>query len=189
MRRLWQMLAHYNGQTLNYSQLASSLGTSPSTVRSYIDLLASTYMVELIPPYISNLGKRLVKAPKMYIADSGINAALLGLRSFAEIAGHPVLGSLWEQIVLSNVLGCCGAEFFHYRSSNGAEIDFVIKLNNKIYALECKASFEPTLSRGNYSALEDIAPDHAFIVTPSPDSWPFKSGIDVVSLGELLHRL
>lgn len=186
MRRLWQMLAHVNGQTANYSTLASSLGVTSTTVKNYIDLLTGTYMVEIVPPYISNLGKRLVKSPKVYISDSGITAALLGLRNFEELSGHPAFGSIWEQIVLSNLKGLYpDADFFYYRTTNGAEIDFVVKIKNAVFAIECKASYSPVLSKGNYLALEDIAPTHTFVVTPSPDSWPMKEGIDVVSLAEL----
>lgn len=183
MRRLWQMLAHVNGQTVNYSSLAASLGASSTTIKSYVDLLAGTYMVEVVSPYISNLGKRLVKAPKVYISDSGITAALLGLRSFEQLSGHPALGSVWEQIVLSNLKGLYpDAEFFYYRTTNGAEVDFVIEIQNKVFAIECKASYSPILSKGNYLAFEDVKPVHTFIVTPSLDSWGMKKGIDVVSL-------
>lgn len=190
MRRLWQMLAHVNGQTVNYSTPATSLGVSSTTIKNYIDLLAGTYMVEIVAPYISNPGKRLVKSPKVYISDSGITAALLGLRNFEQLSGHPALGSVWEQIVLTNLKGLYpDAEFFYYRTTNGAEVDFVMKIQNKVIAIECKASYSPILSKGNYSAFEDIAPLHTFIVTPSPDSWAMKKGIDVVSLGELKVRI
>jgi predicted AAA+ superfamily ATPase len=190
MRRLWQMLAHVNGQTVNYSTLAISLGVTSTTVKNYIDLLAGTYMVEIVPPYISNLGKRLVKAPKVYISDSGITAVLLGLRSFEELSGHPAFGSIWEQIVLSNLKGLYpDAEFFYYRTTNGAEMDFVMKIRNSIFAIECKASYSPSLSKGNYLAIEDIAPKHTFIVTPSSDGWSMKECIDVVSLNALKSKI
>ena len=190
MRRLWRMLAHVNGQMVNYSTLASSLGISSMSVKNYIDLLESTYMVEVILPWFSNMGKRLIKAPKVYIADSGITAALLGLHSFEDLSGHPVFGAVWEQIVLANLRGWFpDAEICYYRTSNGAEADFVINLDGTIYTIECKVSFSPVLSKGNYLAFEDIAPKHTFVVTPSPDSWPLKPGIDVVSLGELRKRL
>jgi predicted AAA+ superfamily ATPase len=190
MRRLWQMLAHVNGQTVNYSALATSLGATSTTVKNYIDLLAGTYMVEVVPPYISNLGKRLVKAPKVYISDSGVTAALLGLRSFEELSGHPVFGSIWEQIVFSNLKGLYpDADFFYYRTTNGAEIDFVMKIQNAVFAIECKASYSPSLSKGNYLAIEDIAPKHTFVVTPSPDSWSKKENLDVVSLDELRNKI
>ena len=190
MRRLWQMLAHVNGQTVNYSTLATSLGVTSTTIKNYIDLLAGTYMVEIVPPYISNLGKRLVKSPKVYISDSGITAALLGLRNFVDLSGHPTFGSIWEQLVLSNLKGLYSdAEFFYYRTTNGAEVDFVMKVKNSIFAIECKASYSPILSKGNYLAIEDIAPEHTFIVTSSPDSWSMKEKIDVVSLNGLKHKI
>ncbi|MDR1453140.1 MAG: ATP-binding protein [Candidatus Margulisbacteria bacterium] len=190
MRRLWQMLAHVNGQTVNYSTLSSSLGLSAVSIKNYIDLLASTYMVEAVPPYVSNLGKRLVKAPKIYVADSGLTAALLGLRSFAELSGHPAFGAVWEQIVLSNIRGWRpDAEIFHYRTTNGAEMDFVVRLGGKVLALECKASYSPSLTKGNYLAIEDIAPQHTFVVIPAAKGWPLKRGIDMVSLEQLFKQL
>jgi len=190
MGRLWRMLSHVNGQTVNYSTLASSLGISSVSVKNYIELLASTYMVEIITPWFSNLGKRLEKAPKVYIADSGITAALLGLRSFDELSAHPVFGAVWEQIVLANLRGWFpGAEICHYRTSNGAEADFVVNIEGNVYAVECKASFSPSLTKGSYLAIEDIAPKHSFVVIPAPKGWPLKPGIDVVSLGELREKL
>jgi predicted AAA+ superfamily ATPase len=190
MSRLWRMLAHVNGQTVNYSTLASSLGISSVSVKNYIELLASTYMVEIVPPWFSNLGKRLVKAPKVYIADSGITAALLGLRSFEELSGHPVFGSVWEQIVLANLRGWYpNAEICHYRTSNGSEADFVVSIDGLVYVVECKVSLSPVLSKGNYLALEDIAPRHTFVVIPQTEGWPLQPGIDVVSLGELREKL
>ena len=189
MNRLWRMIAHLNGSTVNYSSLSMSLNCSSITVRNYIDLLASTYMLEIVHPYISNLGKRLIKAPRIYIADSGICAALLGLQSFEEIMGHPVFGSLWEQIVLSHIRGWYPeAEILYYRTSNGAESDFVVRLRGKIYAIECKATYSPSLTKGNYLAFEDISPVHTFVVIPpgpSVKSWPMKSGIDAVTLPDL----
>ena len=190
MQRIWQMLAHFNGQTVNYSHLGNALGVSNQTVKNYIDLLESTYMVHVVQPYTSNLGKRLVKSPKVYVADAGIVATLLGIRSFDELSGHPAFGAIWEQIVLSNLKGMFPeAEIFYYRTTGGAEIDFVVSLNNRIFAVECKASFTPTLSKGNYSAIADISPKHTFVVTPSTDSWSMKKGIDVVSIGELLSAI
>jgi len=190
MGKLWRMLAHVNGQTINYSTLASSLGISSVSVKNYVELLASTYMVEIVPPWFSNLGKRLVKAPKVYIADSGITAALLNLHSFEELSSHPVFGAVWEQIVLANLRGWYpNAEICHYRTSNGSEADFVINIDGIVYVIECKASFSPVLSKGNYLAFEDIAPKHTFVVIPAAKGWPLKPGVDVVSLGELRGRL
>jgi len=190
MRRLWQMLAHINGQLLNYTTLGNSLGVSSVTIKNYIDLLENTFMVEVVPPYISNLGKRLVKSPKIYISDSGIAAALIQLQNFEQLAGHPVFGSLWEQIVLTNLKGYFEyAEFFFYRTNHGAECDFVMKLNDKVFAIECKASFSPNLSKGNYNAFEDIQPTHSYIVTTNPESWSMSPHMDVVSLRDLISKI
>ncbi|MDR2582474.1 MAG: ATP-binding protein [Fibromonadaceae bacterium] len=190
MRRLWQMLAHLNGQTVNYSNLGNALAVSNQTVKNYIDLLSGTYMVDVVLPYISNLGKRLVKAPKVYISDSGIAGALLGIKGFSNLLGHVAFGAIWEQIVLSNIKGNFpNAEIFYYRSSSGAEMDFVVKLNGKIFAVECKASFTSTLSKGNFFAIEDISPERTFVVSPSEDNWSIKKGIDAVSISGLIDGL
>jgi predicted AAA+ superfamily ATPase len=190
MNRLWHMLAHNNGQTVNYSILASSLGVSALTVRNYIDLLASTFMLEVVPPYLSNLGKRLVKAPKVYVADSGICMALLGIKTFLDAVGHPVFGALWESVVLAHIKGWFpDAEVYFYRSGGGAEIDFVVELENKVYAVECKASYTPTLSKGNFFALEDIKPERTFVVIPANEGWPMRQNMDVVTLEGLCDGL
>lgn len=190
MRRLWQMLAHNNGQTVDYSSLAKSLGVSAVTIKNYIDLLESTFMVDVVQPYISSLGKRLVKAPKVYISDSGICATLLGVSSFEAMSGHPSFGAIWEQIVLHNLKGLFPeADFYFYRTSNGAEMDFVMKIRNVVFAIECKSSFSPSLSKGSYNAIEDIAPIHTFVVCPIDTGWSMKQGIEVVSLGELEEKI
>lgn len=190
MRRLWQMLAHLNGQTANYSTLAKSLNISSVTVKTYMDLLESTFMIEVLPAYHSNLGKRLVKAPKIYIADSGITAALLGLNSFEAISGHPSIGAIWEQIVLSNLKGSFpDASFFFYRTANGAEIDIVMHYKNLVFAIECKNSMAPSLSRGFYNAIDDIQPKHSFVVAPTDKGWSMKQEIDIVSMVELISQL
>jgi len=186
MRRLWQMLAHYNGQTVDYSRFAKSLGVSSVTVKSYIDLLESTFMVEVIQPYISNMGKRLVKAPKVYVSDSGITAALLGLKDFSTMSGHPSFGSIWEQIVLTNLKGLFpSASFYYYRTSNGAEMDFVMTLDNNVFAIECNSSLSPVLTKGTYNALEDIKPVRTIVVAPVEKGWQMKPGIEVASILEM----
>lgn len=190
MRRLWQMLAHNNGQTVNYSSLGNSLGVSNTTVKNYVDLLEGTYMLEIVPPYYKNFGKRIVKAPKVYIADNGLTTRLLQLSGFDQISGHPVFGSLWEALVLANLKGNFREANCHFFStSNGAEIDFVTEINNKRIAIECKATPSPTLTRGNYSAIETIKPDHVFVAAPVDRGWPMTKGIEVVSVNELIERL
>ena len=187
MRRLWQMLAHNNGQTVNYSSLGNSLGISNVTVRNYIDLLEGTFMVEVVRPLFSNLEKRLVKAPKVYIADQGITNALLGLTTFEQLAGHPALGSVWEQVVLMHLKSRWPDLIFSfYRTTGGAELDLVLKSGEKTIAIECKASRTPVLTRGNYSAIADVKPLTTFIVAPVEKGWPVQPGVEVISLGELI---
>jgi predicted AAA+ superfamily ATPase len=190
MRRLWKMLAHLNGQTANFAMLGSALNISAVSARRYIELLTSTYMTDLVEPYFSNLKKRLVKAPKVYIADSGLANALLEIRSYPDLTGHPSIGVIWESVVLANLRGWYpNAEIFYYRTSAGAEIDFILKFAGQVIALECKVSSETSLSKGNYFALKDIKPRQTFVVSPSGSSWPMRKNIEVVSLKELRHKL
>ncbi len=190
VRRLWQMLAHLNGQTVNYSSLGNSLGVSNTSVKNYIDILQSTFMVEIVPPHTTNTGKRLIKSPKIYINDSGILAALLGLKDFIQLAGHPVLGSLWEGTVLANLKGHFpGNDIRFYRTNHGSEIDFLIMLPKGFIAIECKASRAPALSKGTFSAINDLKPEFTFIVSPVEKGYSARKGIDVVSLDELAGRI
>lgn len=190
MRRLWQMLAHSNGQTANFSALGSSLGFSHTSIRTYIDLLEGTFMVRQLKPYEGNTKKRLVKSPKVYITDSGLTTALLNLRSFEEAAGHPVFGSLWESVVIENVKGHYPSlNLSYYRSSHGNEIDLVITDGTNEIAVECKSTLSPSLRRGNYSAIEDINPVKTFVVIPAKEGFPLRENIDVVSLPELIKQI
>jgi len=190
MRRLWAMLSYNNGQVINYSSLSNSLGISSSTVRNYIDLLEGTFILEIIYPYFSNLGKRLVKSPKVYISDTGIATALLGLQDFNQITSHPVFGSLWETLVIANLRGHFPtSRLSYYRTSNGAECDIVMEYKGKVIAIECKASKSPAISKGNFLAFEDILPHKSFIVAPINEGWSQKNGIFIVSLADLIENL
>jgi predicted AAA+ superfamily ATPase len=190
MRRLWQMLAHTNGQTINFSKLGSALGVSNTTVRKYIDLLEGTFMLLQVPPYERNTKKRLVKSPKVYISDAGITTALLQLKNFEQAAGHPTFGSLWETTVLANLKGHFpNLDYSFYRTNHGAEIDFVLSNGHKTAVVECKASVAPKLTSGNYASLRDINPDHCYIAAPVPSGYPKEKGIEVVSLHELISNI
>ena len=128
----------------------------------------------------------MVKAPKIYIADSGICTSLLSIYNFETLLGNIALGSIWEQIVIQNVKGIYPeAELFFYRTSNGAEVDLVMQYKNKTYAIECKSTLAPTLSKGNYNAIEDIKPHHTFIVCPTTEMWQMKPHITVIGLGDI----
>ena len=190
MQRLWQMLAHSNGQILNLSKLGDSLGVSHTTIRNYVDLLEGTFMVKQIRPWTGNTKKRLVKSPRVYLTDTGITAALLQLRSFEQIAGHPVFGSLWETLVIIHVFEHLpNAKLSFYRSSNGDEIDLLIHHESRTIAVECKASVAPILNRTFFNAIEDVKPDKVLIVAPVSKGFPIKKNINVVSLSELIESI
>ncbi|MBU0490039.1 MAG: ATP-binding protein [Bacteroidetes bacterium] len=188
MRRLITMLACNNGQTINYSSLANSLDISHATVRNYVDMMTSLFIVEVIPPFYSNRGKRLVKSPKIYISDSGLANALLGVSDTSQMISHPGIGALWESAVLAVLKGHFPtAQFSYYRTSNGAECDFVMEYQAKKIAVECKAGLSPVLSKGNYFALEDIKPDFVFVVAPIEHGWGLREGIRIVNLSEIIN--
>jgi len=190
MRKLWQMIAYLNGQIMNYNLLANSLNISPPTAKNYVELLSSTFMLKLLPPFIPNIRKRLVKSPKIYLSDNGIANALIGIANFTQLAGHPTLGAIWESFVLNNLMGYFPKlKYYFYRTSHGAEIDIVIEINSKILAVECKAGTSPVLSKGNYSAISDIKPEVTLIVSPVQSGWPVSQGIQVATLVESIEKI
>ena len=190
MRRLWQMLAHSNGQTVNFSALGSSLGVSHTTIRNYIDLLEGTFMLYQLRAFSGNTKKRLVKSPKVYIADTGIANALIGLKDFEEITGHPSFGTIWETVVLSNLIGHFPQlDYSFYRTNHGQEVDIVVSNGREVIAIECKASMSPSLQKGNYHALSEISPMKTLIAAPIEKGYSAKKGIEVVSLIELIDHL
>ena len=181
MHRLWRMLAHENAQMVNYARLASALGVSDMTIRRYIDLLKETFMVDVVPPFTANFGKRLVKTPKVYLCDTGLTCALLGIKSFDELYGHPAFGGCWEQMVLANLRGLYpDADISFYRTAAGAEMDFIVTRHGKTIALECKASASPSVGKGTYSSLDTIHPDAAYVVAPIDEVYPLNDRITVI---------
>lgn len=190
MRKLWQMLAHLNGQILNYSRLGNSLGISNMTVKNYIELLAATFMIRLLPPFVINTGKRLVKSPKVYLSDTGITNTLLGITNFNQLSGHPSIGANWEALVINNLSSTCrGCGIYFYRTGHGAEMDMVIEKGGKIICAECKSSLTPSLVKGAYSAIEDLHPEKTLVVAPVKQGWQMKKGIEVVSITEATQRI
>ena len=187
MRKLWQMLANLNGQPVNYSMLGSSLGVSHTTVRNYVELLSSTFMLQLLPSFTASVGKRLVKSPKVYLNDIGITNALLRVPDFEQLAGHPSFGAAWESVVLINLTASFPQfNFFFYRTSHGAEIDIIVENGRKRIAVECKAGMLPKLSIGTYTAVEDIQPQVTLVVAPVDKGWSMKKDIEVVNISEAI---
>lgn len=188
--RLWKMLAHNHGQVLNLSNIGKSLGVSHSTVRSYVDLLNQTFMTREIRPWESNLKKRLVKTPKVYIRDSGILHSLLNISDFNSLMSHPVFGFSWEGFVIENVCSLLPeSEISFYRTAHGEELDLIIKTNKATLAIECKVGDNPKPTRGFWNAIKDIKPDKTYIVTPRSEKYPIDNKVWVLGLKELIEEL
>lgn len=189
LSRVWRMLAHTHGQILNGSQLGTALGVSHTTVRSYLDLLSQTFMVRLLEPFAANLKKRIVKSPKVYLRDSGILHSLLQIDSLDDVLAHPVCGASWEGLVIENVIAALpGWQPSFYRTADGAEIDLVLERGQRRIAIECKASTAPTVSRGFWTALDDLAIDEAWVIAPVAEPYPLRQGVTVTPLSTFLTR-
>jgi hypothetical protein len=193
LERLWTMLAHNQGTLLNASRLASSLSVSPPTVTSYIDLLVDLLLVRRLPPYRANTGKRLVKSPKVYVRDSGLVHALLGIEDYQDLAGHPVVGPSWEGFVIENLLAVAPerTQASFYRTAAGAEVDVVLEWpgRKECWALEIKRSLTAKPARGFYHAREDLQPTRSFVVHAGPDRYPIAEGVEAISLPMLMQDL
>lgn len=188
LRRLWTMLAHQQGGLLNAAQLARGLGISGATVGHYLDLMVDLLLVRRLQPLVANVGKRLVRSPKVYVRDSGLVHALLGLSSKEEILGHPVVGASWEGMVVENVLAVAEgrAEASFYRTSGGAEVDLVLQWpDGRTWTLEVKRSASPKLGRGVRSALADLDPERSFVVYPGDERYRLSEDTWAISLPEM----
>jgi len=190
--RLWTMLAHQQGALLQQSRLASGLGVSSPTLDRYIDLLVDLQLVRRLRPWSGNTGKRLVKAPKVYVRDSGLVHALLGLESLHDLAGHPVCGMSYEGFCIDNLLAAAGhlATPYTYRTHAGAEIDLLLERGGKPWmAIEIKRSTAPSLSKGFEIACDDLGITQRHVVYPGTDSFPMRYGTQAIGLVELMRRL
>jgi predicted AAA+ superfamily ATPase len=192
LERLWIMLAHSQGQTLNASKLASSLAISATTVNNYIDLLADLLLIRRLQPYYFNTKKRLVKAPKVYVRDSGLMHALIGLKDYNTLAGHPASGASWEAFVIENLLSVVPdyTKACYYRTSAGAEVDLILEFQaGKKWTVEIKSGLTPKLGKGAHHALEEIQAEKSFVVYAGDDRYPIADGVEVIGLSELASIL
>ena len=193
LENLWIMLAHCQGQTLNSSKLAGSMGVSAPTVTSYVNLLKDLLLLRKLPPFHANVKKRLVKSPKVYVRDSGLLHALLGIRNHDDLLGHPVAGASWEGFVIESLLAVAPnhTKASFYRTTAGAEIDLVLEFGGKqgIWAIEIKRSMAAKLERGNHLALKDIKPEKAFVIYPGKDRYVKSNGVEAISLYRMAEEL
>jgi uncharacterized protein len=188
--RLWRMCAHEHGQLLNSSRLGSALGVSDHTVRAHIDLLAATYMVRVLEPLEANLGKRLVRSPRVYLRDSGVLHSLLEIDDHDELLGHPTRGASWEGLVIEHAIAALPqwrASFF--RTHSGAEIDLILERGPRRIAIEAKASTAPRPARGFWSSVADLGIEAGFVVAPIGDRYPLRGGVEVLGLSALAGAL
>lgn len=192
LRRLWTMLAHQQGGLLNVSQLARGLGLSGVTVGHYLDLLVDLLLVRRLQPRLGNAGKRLVRSPKVYVRDSGLAHALLGLADKEAVLGHPVAGPSWEGMAIENATAVCQevAMPSFYRTAGGAEIDLVLTwADGREWAIEAKRTLTPKPTRGMRSALADIEPERSFVVYPGEERYPLGGGVEAIGLAALCAEI
>lgn len=185
MYKLWRLLSHYHGQEINFSKIAAVLDVSQQTVKKYISILEQTYMIRLLQPYEANLKKRLVKSPKVYIRDSGLLHTLLGIGTFDDLLAHPSLGASWEGYAIENITTANpGFEPYFIKTSNGAEIDLILKkgMQRKIY--EFKFSRTPSPSRGFYEILKDLDAENekVYLVAPVDEAYEYKKNIFITNI-------
>jgi predicted AAA+ superfamily ATPase len=191
LHRFWQMLAHNQGQMLNAARLAGGLGVSGQTVARYLDILVDLLLVRRLPPWTSNLPKRLVRSPKVYLRDSGLLHALLGIPGHEQLLGHPIVGQSWEGFVIENLIRAAplGSNAWFYRTSAGAEIDLLLQLGPKeLWAVEVKRSLSsPQPSRGFQVACEDVNAKRHFVVYPGKERYRIDPLTEVTSLYGMLE--
>ncbi len=186
MRRFWTMLAHYHGQTWNASELARSMGVSDKTARSYLDILSGTFMIRQLQPWFENIGKRQVKAPKIYFRDSGLLHSLLGVTDLHNLLGHPKVGASWEGYVLEQILTIVRPPSAYYWATyNGAEIDIFFSYSGKRTGVEIKFNEAPKITNSMHIALQDLNLDHLWVIYPGEHRYPVHQKITVLPITQI----
>jgi predicted AAA+ superfamily ATPase len=192
LRRFWTMLAHEQGTLLNAASVAGAIGVSGQTVGRYLDLMVDLLLVRRLQPWAKNTGKRLVRSPKVYVRDSGLVHALLGLRDLDAVLGHPVTGGSWEGFIIENLLAAAppGTQAWFYRTAAGAEIDLVLEIPTQgLWAIEIKRSSAPVLAKGFYLGCDDIKATRRMVVYAGEESYGLGDGVEALSLSDALGAL
>jgi predicted AAA+ superfamily ATPase len=187
MRRFWTMLAHYHGQTWNASELGRAMGMTDKTVRSYLDLLTGAFMVRQLQPWYANIGKRQVRAPKIYLRDTGLLHGLLGLSDWASLLAHPRVGASWEGFVIEQALRAIRpVEAYFWATHGGAELDLLVFHHGRRFGLEAKFSEAPAVTRSMHIALDTLTLDHLWVVHPGPHTYPVDEKITMCAVPDLV---
>jgi predicted AAA+ superfamily ATPase len=186
LRRFWNMLAHYHAQTWNGAELARALAVSESTVRRYLDLMTGVFMLRQLPPWFENLGKRQVKSPKVYVRDSGLLHALLGIANQRDLELHPKVGASWEGFAVEEVLkALLPDEAYFWSTHQGAEVDLLLFKHGRRIGVECKRSDAPTLTPSMRIALDDLKLDRLVVVYPGERRYALADSVEVIPLADL----
>lgn len=192
LRRLWTMLAHLQGSTINVAKLAAGIDISNVITNRYIDLLCDLLLVRKMEPWYKNTKKRLVKSPRLYIRDSGILHRLLNISDYDSLLSYPLVGQSWEGFVIENIFSILPKTVHHsfYRTAAGAEIDLVLELpNQETWAIEIKRSSTPKVERGFYNACEDVQPTKTFVIYNGEEAFPLPGGVVAISLQEIMRKI
>jgi len=192
LRRFWMMLAHSHGSLWNASKIASALGVSAPTAKYYLDILEETFIVRNLPPFYSNVKKRLVKSPKIYIRDSGLLHNLFEIENKEELLGHPAAGHSWEGFVVEQVINVLPKKytFYFYRTSSGAEVDLVIVKGDKpVLCIEVKLSLSPLPTQGFFNSMIDLQCNNGIIIYPGSDTYSIKNSVKVMPISKLSEYL
>lgn len=188
LRRFWNMLAHYHGQIWNAAELARALSVNESTVRRYLDLMTGVFMTRQLPPWFENLGKRQVKAPKVYVRDSGLLHALLGIADQRDLEHHPKVGASWEGYAVEEVIKAVQPDdAYYWATHNGAEIDLVLFKRGRRIGVECKRADAPTFTPSMRIALADLKLDELHVVYPGEKRYALTTKVEVVPLAQLVN--
>ncbi len=186
LHRFWTMLAHYHGQIWNGSEIGSSLGVSYHATRRYLDALSGAYVVRQLPPWFENLGKRVVKSPKVYVRDTGLLHALLDIPDFPALQGHPKLGASWEGFVIEQILSWAGERNAYFWATHSrAELDLMVLAKGKRWGIEVKYQDAPTITKSMRMAMQDLKLERLWVVYPGPTGYPMDEKIECVSLAQL----
>ena len=188
LRRFWNMVAHYHGQVWNSSELARALSVSEPTVRRYLDLMADVFMLRQLPPWFENLGKRQVRAPKVYVRDSGLLHALLGIKSHHELENHPKVGASWEGYAVEEVLKSFRPdEAYYWATHNGAELDLLLFKGGRRIGVECKRADAPVLTPSMRIALSDLKLDRLYVLYPGEKAYSLAKQVEVIPLAKFVN--